>query len=136
MAGIQVGVYDTKKTIFNAGGKNASGYAEGDKIKIEALTKEQWESEVGVEGDVTLSRNYDERYKLTIRLKAESPYNSHLRLLKASMVPFPVLCKNSSGLDYLGGGAEAVVLERPGATFGTKRGIMEWVFLVAAYAEA
>jgi len=136
MAGIQVGVYESKKTIFNAGGKNASGFADGDKIKIDPMTKEQWESEVGVDGDVTLSRNYDERYKAVIRIKAESPFNTHLRVLKASPVPFPIFCKSTSGLPYIGGGAEAVVLERPGSTFGTKRGIIEWVFLITAYAEA
>ncbi len=135
MAEIQVTAYDPKKVNLNVLGHNVTGFGDGDKIVVEPVTKTEWESDVGVDGDVVFSRNHDKRYNIKVKLHKSSPTNIFFQQLRKVGVPFPVYLENKAGGKYIGGGLEAFLSERPSTSFGTKLGAREWVIQVASYSE-
>jgi hypothetical protein len=133
---MKVGVYNSKKVTIILGTHVVVGF-NGKKVSIKAITKKKWESEGGVDGDVTRSLNHDKRYELEFELKSESPSNKVLRLLSATdEVAFPVLVKNKSGGEYTGGGTEGWVSERTDREFESKSKPITWKVEVADYDEA
>ena len=135
MGKIQVGVYNSKKVQITLATLVVTGF-NSKKVSIKAVTKKKWESEAGVDGDVTRSLNHDERYELEFELKSESPSNAAIRALSASELSFPVLVKNTSGGAYIGGGVDGWVSERPERDFESKSKPIVWKIEVAAYDEA
>ena len=133
---IKVGTYDSKKVTIVLGAHVVVGFA-GKKVTIKPVTAKRWESESGVDGDVTRSKNNDKRYELEFELKSESPSNKALRLLAAADdLAFPVLVKNTSGGEYAGAGTEGWVSERPSRDFENKSKPIVWKIEVAEYNEA
>jgi len=129
------GYYDTKKVRLIIAFMDITGFADGDKLKIEPVTKDNFKSHVGVDGDTSFSKINDDRYTITFTLLSGSPSNTHLDLLKKSNIPFPVSVSNTSEGEYIGGGINARIIERPSTTFGGEQQPIEWKILVPDYSE-
>ncbi len=126
-------LYDPKKVQLIVNGFTITGFADGDKIKIEPVTKEDIKSVVGVDGDVSMAKVNDDRHTITFTLKEESPSNKILDALRKLPTSFAVMIKNSSAGKYVGGGTGSRVSEKPGVTFGAESPKREWKILVPNY---
>lgn len=129
-------VYDPKKVLLNLNGITITGFAEGDKITIEPVTKEDMKSFAGIDGDVTFAKVNDDRHTVTFTLKAESPYNKLLDGYRKLTAPIAVMVTNTSGGKYLGGGIGAYIVEKPSDKFGADAPVREWKLLVPKYSSA
>lgn len=128
--------YDPKEVRLIVNGLDITGFTDGDKIKIEPVTKEQWKSFVGVDGNVAYSKNNDERHMITFTLQAVSPSNAVLDALRKLPTSFATMIKNASAGQYIGGGTKSRIVERPGVTMGNEKSDREWKILVPNYSGA
>ncbi len=126
-------LYDPKKVQLIVNGFTVTGFSEGDKIKIDPMTKEEYKTVVGIDGDVSFSKVNDDRYTITITLKEESPSNKAFDALRLLPSSFTVMVKNTSAGKYIGGGINARIVEKPGLTFGADAPKREWKILVPKY---
>lgn len=125
--------YDPKQVRVIVNGIDITGFAEGDKVKIEPVTKEMYKSVAGIDGDVCYSKVNDDRHTISFTLKEASPSNKILDALRKLPASFPVMIKNSSEGKYIGGGTECRITDRPSSTFGAERPKREWKILVPDY---
>ena len=128
--------YDPKKVEVIIAGLTITGFAEGDKIKIERVTKEIMKSFAGIDGDVTFAKVNDDRHVITFTLKEESPSNKALDAISKTPTSFPVMIKNMSAGKYLGGGTGSRIIEKPAITFGGDTPNREYKILVPHYMDA
>jgi len=119
-------VYNPKDVRLIINGLDITGFADGDKIKIEPITKEDMKSFVGVDGDVSFSKVNDNRHTITFTLKEESPSNKMLDALRKLPTSFPVMIKNTSAGAYIGGSTGCRFAEKPSITFGVENPKREW----------
>lgn len=126
-------MYDPKKVQLIINGLTVTGFSDGDKIKIEPVTKEEFKSVAGVDGDVSFTKVNDDRHTITFSLKEESPSNKALDALRLLPSSFAVMVKNTSAGKYIGGGTGARIAEKPGLTFGADAPKREWKILVPKY---
>jgi hypothetical protein len=125
--------YDPKEVRLIVNGTDITGYSDGDKIKIEPVTKEIFKSHAGVDGDTCFTKVHDNRHTITISLKAGSPSNVFLDgCIKADTNIAVSVINNSEGR-YIGGGSYGRVSERPSPTFSGEAGKREWKLTVADY---
>ena len=127
--------YDPAKVRLIVGVFDITGFSDGDKLKIEPVTKDYFKSHVGVDGDTSFSKVHDNRYTITFTLKPGSPSNSQLDLLRKTNAPFPVAVTNTSEGGYIGGGTDARIIERPATTFSGEEQPIEWKILIPDYSE-
>lgn len=128
--------YDPKEVRLIVNGIDITGFSDGDKIKIEPVTKEDYKTHVGIDGDFSFSRVHDDRHMITVTLKQGSPSNlvfEALRKVPSSMV---VGVLNKSEGKYIGGGRYGRLVEKPSVTFGSEDGKREWKILVPDYSGA
>jgi hypothetical protein len=125
--------YDPKEARVLVNGIDLTGYSDGDKIKIEPVTKEAFKSHAGVDGDTSFAAVHDNRHTITVTLKHGSPSNKYLDGLLKSKINVAVAVINNSEGKYIGGGSYGRISERPGVTFGAETGKREWKILVADY---
>jgi len=125
--------YDPKEARVMVNGVDLTGFSDGDKIKIEPVTKEEFKSHAGVDGDVSFSKVHDNRHTITATLKHGSPSNQYLDALRKSGANVSVAVMNNSEGKYIGGGSYGRISERPSVTFGGETGKREWKILVADY---
>lgn len=125
--------YNTRKVELVINGLTMTGFADGDKIKIEPVTKEDVKDVVGIDGDVTFSKVNDDRHTITFNLKEESPSNKILDALRKLPTSFPVYISNTSTGKYIGGGTGSRIKEKPTITFGAEAPKREWKILVPNY---
>lgn len=126
-------LYDPKKVELVINGVTVTGYADGDKIKIEPVTKEDIKSVAGIDGDVSFAKVNDDRHTVTFTLKEESPSNKILDALRKLPTSFAVMVRNNSAGKYIGGGTECMFSEKPGVTFGADAPKREWKIIVPNY---
>ncbi len=126
-------LYDSKKVQLVINGLTITGFADGDKIKIEPVTSEDIKSVVGIDGDVSMAKVNDDRHNITFMLKEESPSNKILDALRKLPTSFTVMIKNSSAGKYIGGGTGSRVSEKPAVTFGAEPPKREWKIIVPNY---
>ena len=122
-------MYDPKQVRLIVNGLDVTGFSDGDKIKIEPVTKEDVKSFCGVDGDVTLSKVNDDRHTVTFTLKEESPSNKAIDALRKLPTSFVVMVKNMSDGKFIGSSAGCVVSEKPAVTFGADPSKREWKLL-------
>jgi hypothetical protein len=122
-------LYDPKKVRLIVNGLDVTGFADGDKIKIEPVTKEDLKSFAGVDGDVSFSKVNDDRHTLTFTLKEESPSNKILDSLRKVATSFVVAVTNTSAGRYTGGASGCRFSEKPAITFGAENPKREWKIL-------
>lgn len=122
-------LYNPKDVRLIVNGLDITGYADGDKIKIEPVTKEDMKSFVGVDGDVSFSKVNDDRHSITFTLKEESPSNKVLDALRKLPTSFAVMVKNTSAGAYIGGATGCRFSEKPSITFGAEDPKREWKIL-------
>ena len=127
--------YDPKKVQLVIAGLTITGFADGDKIKAEPVTKEDMKSFVGIDGDVVFAKVNDDRYTVTFTLYEESPSNKVLGAMSKVPTSFPVMIKNTSAGKYLGGGTGSRIMDKPSITFGTDSPKREWKVLVPNYSD-
>ena len=127
--------YDPKKVQIIIAGLTITGFTEGDKIKIEPVTKDDMKSFAGVDGDVTFAKVNDDRQNITFTLSEESPSNKILDAMRKVPTSFPVMIKNTSAGAYLGGGIGSRIMEKPSITFGADSPKREWKILVPNYSD-
>jgi len=127
--------YDPKKVQLIIAGLTITGFAEGDKIKIEPVTKDDMKSFAGIDGDVTYAKVNDDRYNVTFTLSEESPSNKILDAMRKVPTGVPVMIKNTSAGKYLGGGTDCRIMEKPSITFGPDSPKREWKVLVPNYSD-
>ena len=128
--------YDPKKVLLVIAGLTITGFSEGDKIKIEPVTKDDMKSFAGIDGDVTFAKVNDDRYNITFTLVEESPSNKILDSMRKVPTSFPVMIKNTSAGQYLGGGTGSRIMEKPPITFGADTPKREWKILVPNYMDS
>jgi hypothetical protein len=126
-------VYDPAEVRVIINGLDITGFSDGDKIKIEPVTKEDYKSFAGVDGDVTYSKVNDDRHTLTFTLKEESPSNKFLDALRKAPTSSVVTIQNLSAGKYIGGGIEARISEKPNITFPAEDPKREWKILIPRY---
>jgi hypothetical protein len=124
--------YDPKKVRIIINNLDVTGFSDGDKIKIEPVTKEDVKSHAGIDGDVSFSEVNDDRVMITITLKKESPSNKILGSLKKLKIGFPVMVKNTSAGAYIGTSIDCRFSEKPSVTFGSDAPKTEWK-IIAPY---
>ena len=129
-------VYDPSQVRLVVDGLDITGFADGEKIKIEPVTKELYKSKVGVDGDVVFTKNNDNRHTVTIMLEPNSPSNIFLDGWMKSGLCADVALNNTGGGKYLGGGTNARVIERPTKDFGEEAANQEWKIMIPNYAGA
>ena len=123
--------YDPKKVAVIVGGIVMSGFAEDTYVKAER-SEDAFTKKVGVDGEVSRSRQHNKSGELTISLMQSSPSNAVLSgfaLLDetkgAGVVP--VLVQDFSGTSiYIS--TKAWIRKHPAAEFGKEVGNREWVF--------
>jgi len=126
-------VYDPKNVHVIVGGIPMTGFGDGDKVIVEPVTKENFKSHCGVDGDVTFTKINDDRAMITIRFKQSSPSNIVLEGLLRSPSLFPFSVINKSGGAYTGGAAECLVAEKPSIKFGAEEQVKEWKLIAADF---
>jgi hypothetical protein len=125
--------YDPKKVRLIINGIDMTGFADGDKIKVEPVTKEDFKSFAGVDGEVSFSKVNDDRHTITFTLKEESPSNKILDGLKKLPASMAVMIRNMSAGKYVGGGTGSRIAEKNAPTFGAENPKREWKILVPNY---
>lgn len=119
-------LYNPKDVRLIINGLDVTGFAGGDKIKVEPVTKEDIKSFAGVDGDVSFSQVNDNRHMLTFTLKEESPSNKALDLLRKLPTSFMVMVKNMSAGKYIGGSSGCRFSEKPSIILGAEDPKREW----------
>ncbi len=64
--------YDPSEVRLIVNGIDITGFSDGEKIKIEPVTKELYKSHCGVDGDTSFTKVHDNRHTITFTLKQGS----------------------------------------------------------------
>ena len=126
-------IYDPKDVHVIISGIPMTGFGDGDKVIVEPVTKENYKSHCGVDGDVSFSKVNDDRAMMTVRLKQSSPSNIVLEGLLRSPSLFPISVINKRGGAYTGGAAECLIAEKSSVKFGAEEQVKEWKIIAANY---
>lgn len=118
------------------GGVKMEGFSESTMCKFE-FDVESMSDVVGVDGDVTRSRNMDRRAKVTVSLMQTSPTNDLLSALylagragtNGGDVAAFMMVDNNGRLVI--SGAEAWIMDTPKPSYGKSASEYEWVIRIA-----
>lgn len=135
--GFNTKVYDADQvSVVIAGIPIASGYADGEFVRIEQVT-EDFTEKVGTDGEVTRSKTNDHRATVTIRLMQTSDGNAALSALNnadklapngAGIGPF--LVKDRQGTSLFAGD-KCWVKKPPNVSFDREATEREWTLMVS-----
>ena len=135
MNGKGSGYYDSSKVRLVVSGIDITGFSDGEKVKIEPVTKEDIKSHVGVDGDYSFAVINDKRYTVSFSLKQGSPSNAYLYALLKSRTPVVVSVNNTSEGGYIGGGIDGRIIEKPAITFAAEDSKREWKILIPEFSD-
>lgn len=123
--------YDFKKVAVIIGGRQMTGFADGDDVVSCGRDEDAWTMSIGADGEGTRSKSNNKAGKLKIKLKAASESNSILdgfalsdELANGGLIPFMV--KDNSGAS-LHAAEQAYIVKRPEATHGAEESDREWI---------
>lgn len=124
--------YNAKDVSLIAAGVYLTGVGE-DKVEFEQ-NEDNFEYEVGADGDIVVSESNDKTATVTVTLQATSPSNRHMMKLADSKKPFPfwVIAK-LNGMTRKAGGAQCRILKKPTGAFGTTAEDVEYEVIVFKY---
>ncbi len=125
--------YDPKQVRVIINAIDITGFADGEAIAVEPVTKELFKHSAGLMGDVSFAKVHDARHTVTLILKASSPSNAMLDALSKIPTSFATAIQNNSVGKYLGGGSGCRIIERPADKFGAEERKVEWKILVPNY---
>ena len=123
--------YDFKQVAVIIGGRQITGFAEGDDAVTVERDEDMWSMQVGADGEATRSKSNNRAGKITLKLKAASESNAILdgfalsdELANGGLVP--ALIKDNSG-ESLHSAEQAYIVKRPAVTLGDEESDREWV---------
>lgn len=133
--------YDFKKVAVIFGGQLITGFAEGDDAVSVETGANDWELEVGADGEGTRSRSNNLSGTITLKLQKGSDSNDILNGFRQADIQSgnavqPLLLKDNLGREIHA--AESAWIEKaPDANFGANAGTREWVLktdkLISSY---
>ncbi len=129
-------VYSPKEARVIINGIDITGWADGEKIKVEPVTKEVYKSHTGTDGDVTYTENHDERHTLTMMVKQSSPSNVLLEGFLKEKASFTASISNARNGKFIGGGLRCRIMERPSYMFGMEEKAREWKITIPNFSGA
>jgi hypothetical protein len=128
--------YNPDHVAITAAGVLIQGYADGEFVVIEHMT-DQFQEEVGTDGEVVVSPSNDRRMKITIKLMQTSQSNPVLSsLLNAQlnaagpMPTFEIQVEDTDG-GTTAHGSEAWIAKWPSSSFDRTAKSREWEIHVA-----
>lgn len=132
--------YDPSQVLITLGGHLATGFAEDRMVTIEK-DENDYDDIVGVEGEVTRSKNNNEAAIVTLYLMQSSPSNEVLSGFRAAdkaspgsgVFPFGVKDGNGTSLHTA---ESAWVQKGPTSEYGKKPGPREWKIRLAKLRES
>ena len=127
-------LYDPAKVRVMVNGMDIVGFGDDDKIKIAPVTKEQYKSFAGVDGEVAFTKVNDKRHAITFSLKGGSPSNVALDALSKLPTTFSVTVTNKSSGGYVGTSIGCRIMERPEINFTKENRKCEWMILAPYWA--
>ena len=119
--------YSLENATVVAGGVIIEGFGEGDAFEI-TRNSERWENVVNADGGVVNCRKLDESAQITLRLRYNSPANSHLADLDADEGYFDFSIEWPNG--DLVQTDECLVQKLPDIRDGERTGNREWLLQV------
>lgn len=128
--------FDPKQFPIVFGGVQMDGFGESTMCKFEYDT-ESFSDVVGVDGEVSRSKNMDRRAKLTVTLMQTSPTNDLLSAMynagRAGVNGADVAAVRVEDLNgrLVISGPEAWIMDTPKATYGKSAGEYEWIIRIA-----
>ncbi len=116
------------------GGLEMSGFGDDDFVSIENES-DDWSDSVGVDGEVTRSKQNDRRATVTITVKNSSPVNTLLDGMRKAdlltgLATVSILIKDLRG-DATYFCRQAWIMRAPDTTFSRDAGDREWAFRCA-----
>lgn len=127
-------VYSPNEVRVIVNGVDIVGFAKDDKISIEPLTEDIYETEVGIDGEVEYIENHDERHMLKLILQQGSPSNPFLESLLKTKVCFAVSVENARHGKFIGGSIDCKIVKRPKYNFGKSVKDREWAIMMPRFA--
>lgn len=123
--------YDSCEVIVSVGGQPLTGFAQSSKVTVER-DEDAFTKYIGVDGEVSRSKNCNKAGTVTITLAQTSPSNDLLSELAlndeaANSGVVPILIRDLNGTT-LATAPDAWVRKLPSAEFGKEIGEREWVF--------
>jgi hypothetical protein len=113
------------------------GRAKDEFISVSQIGEDPIQSEVDVDGNVTLFASKDNRHSITLTLRQESPVNDLLSAALAgaqfgdlALFVKPLTIKDPRGRTTIFD-QNCIVCKRPTTTFGEKPGTRQWMFIGA-----
>ena len=122
--------YDFKKVAVIVGGRQITGFAEGDDSVSVGQDSDAWTKTVGADGEVTRSKSNNKAGFVKIKLMKTSDSNDFLMGLYAAdqlsnSGLAPVMIKDNSGRS-LHVVEQGWIKKLPEAPYGEKAGVLEW----------
>lgn len=128
--------YDFRSWLWTVNGVPLVGFAAGDDAVTMERNEDSFSHEVGVTGEMSVSRSANRTGKFTFKLAANSASNTYLGSLMAlqeggatSFVAVRVGCQDQALQDVCTG-TIGFLLKPAGMTRGAKPGDMEWSIVV------
>ncbi len=123
--------FDFKQVSVSFNGQILSGFAEGDDAIMVEFDTEQWNLNIGADGEGTRSKSNNSAGKITLKLMQGSPSNDILNAAYqvdkiAGQGLGAVFIKDNSGRS-LHTAVEAWIEKMPNVAYGANSGSREWV---------
>lgn len=122
--------YDFKQVAVIIGGRQITGFAEGDDSVSVEQDSDAWTKTVGADGEVTRSKSNNNAGKIMVKLMKTADSNDFLmglynsdKLNNAGLVP--AMIKDNSGR-ALHVAEQAWIKKLPAASYGATAGVVEW----------
>lgn len=127
--------YDFRSWIWILNGVPLGGFATGDDAVTIERNEDSFSHEVGVTGEMTVSRSANRSGKVTLKLAANSASNTYLGALlalqeggAATFVPARMICQDQA-LQDVATGTVGYIMRPATMTRGGKPGDMEWTLV-------
>ena len=122
--------FDPNEVRFMYDGVQLTGWAKDSKYEITPVTENLFEHEVGIDGEVTMSENYDNRHMAKIMLRGNSPHNVSLNTLAKSRLCFDVQVIAKTGGGHILTATRCRVISRPMYKAGKQLADREWKIFI------
>lgn len=123
--------YDPKLVTLTFGTLIISGYSEGTFIGLAYNDEEEYKGKSGGDGEFSWTRNADRSARITIQLKTTSSVRVFLDQFAKLGTILPCFLRNRSDQQYVGGGVEARLVNRPAINLDMEEQDVEYIIEVA-----
>lgn len=119
--------YDPKKVVLTFGTFFISGFSEGTFIGLAYNDEEAYKHKSGGDGEGSWTANADDSARITIQLKTTSSAQERLDQFAKLGTILPCILRNRSDQQYIGGGEEARLVNRPARNFDMEEQDVEYI---------